>query len=387
MAKKAAQVLGEPLATVRKRSKRVRTNSDAPQEKRPIQISLFNHKGGVSKTTTAFNLGWMLASKGKKVLLVDCDPQCNLTGMVVGYRSEADFDTIYKTGGVKNIRDGLAPAFESRPALIAPAECLPIKGRTNMFLLPGHIGLAEYEVTLGIAQELSGSLVTLQNLPGSLRYLFDVTAKKYEIDYVIVDMSPSLGAINQNLLMTSDYFLIPMAPDYFSVMATDSLATVLPKWKLWAEGAQSIPVLKNATYPFPVTHCKFLGTVVQKYRLREGNTASSAFQKWIDEIERGVQAKLLPALAGNKMLLSDHVYESVDASNGRPILQMSDFNSLIALSQKYKVPVFDLSDAQLEQEGIVLTRTKRSMGRFKRLFSEGAEKIIKLIESEDAIRN
>ena len=43
------------------------------------QIALFNHKGGVSKTTTTFNLGWMLASKGKRVIIADCDPQCNLT--------------------------------------------------------------------------------------------------------------------------------------------------------------------------------------------------------------------------------------------------------------------------------------------------------------------
>ncbi len=48
-----------------------------------------------------------------------------------------------------------------------PVQCAPVKGQPNMYLLPGHIGLAEYEVTLGIAQELSGSLVTLQNLPGS----------------------------------------------------------------------------------------------------------------------------------------------------------------------------------------------------------------------------
>ena len=54
------------------------------------QISLFNHKGGVSKTTTAFNLGWMLASKGKRVLLVDCDPQCNLTGMFLGFKGIED---------------------------------------------------------------------------------------------------------------------------------------------------------------------------------------------------------------------------------------------------------------------------------------------------------
>ena len=135
------------------------------------QIALFNHKGGVSKTTTAFNLGWMLANKGKKVILADCDPQGNLTGMILGLNDNGDFASIYNSRDVRNIRDGLAPAFESRPAPIQPVICEPINGQPNMHLLPGHIGLAEYEVTLGIAQELSGTLVTLQNLPGSLHHL------------------------------------------------------------------------------------------------------------------------------------------------------------------------------------------------------------------------
>lgn len=343
-----------------------------------IQISLFNHKGGVSKTTTAFNLGWMLAAKGKKVLLADCDPQCNLTGMVLGFKGSDEFATIYESGGVRNIRDGLAPAFESRPAPIDPITCEPIDGQPNMYLIPGHIGLAEYEVTLGIAQELSGSLVTLQNLPGALHHLFRLTALKYNIDYILVDMSPSLGPINQNLLMTSDFFLVPMAPDYFSVMATDSLASVLPKWRAWAKQAQGVAVLQKATYPFPTVNPKFLGTVVQKYRLREGQTPSAAFQKWINEIEGGVQEKLLPALKSADMLMTDAAYQSIGIPPGKPLLQMSDFNSLIALSQKHKVPVFALSDAQLEQTGVVLERTKKSMHQFRDLFADAADRVVAL---------
>ena len=50
------------------------------------KISLFNHKGGVSKTTTTFHLGWMLAEQGKRTILVDADPQCNLTGLILGYK-------------------------------------------------------------------------------------------------------------------------------------------------------------------------------------------------------------------------------------------------------------------------------------------------------------
>jgi cellulose biosynthesis protein BcsQ len=167
-------------------------------------ISLFNHKGGVSKTTTTFNLGWMLARKGKRVVIVDCDPQCNLTGMVLGFEHLENANVILGTEAQpRNIREALAPAFESRPSLIKPVECIQTPRNDRLFLLPGHIGFAEYEVTLGIAQELSGSLVTLRNLPGSLRYVIDKTAGKYEADIALVDMSPSLGAVNQNLLTTS----------------------------------------------------------------------------------------------------------------------------------------------------------------------------------------
>src|SRR4051812_47979342 len=99
-------------------------------------ISLFNHKGGVSKTTTAFNLGWMLARQNKRVLLVDCDPQCNLTGMVLGLEDLETADSIQGTrdGKPLNIREALAPAFESRPSLIQAVECIQIPRNTNLFL-------------------------------------------------------------------------------------------------------------------------------------------------------------------------------------------------------------------------------------------------------------
>jgi cellulose biosynthesis protein BcsQ len=258
-------------------------------------ISLFNHKGGVSKTTTAFNLGWMLARQNKRVLLVDCDPQSNLTGMVLGLEDLETADSIQGTRNGKplNIREALAPAFESRPSLIQAVECIQIPHNKNLFLMPGHIGLAEYEVTLGIAQELSGSLVTLRNLPGSLRYLIEATAATYKIDIVMIDMSPSLGAINQNLLATCDLFLVPMHPDYFSNMAVKSLTSVLPKWRAWAEAAGKIDLLREAEYPFRAGSSKFLGYVVQKYRPRSG-VASKAFQKWIDQLEVAVRDTLIP---------------------------------------------------------------------------------------------
>ena len=312
-------------------------------------ISMFNHKGGVSKTTTAFNLGWMLARKKKRVLLVDCDPQCNLTGMVLGLEDLESSDSIQgtKDGKPLNIREGLAPAFELRPSLIKPVDCVAIPGNQKAFM-PGHIGLAEYEVTLGIAQELSGSLVTLRNLPGSLRYLIDLTASAYDIDIAIIDMNPSLGAVNQNLLSISDYFIIPMHPDYFSTMAINSLANVFPKWRAWAKAAGETVALRAAEYPFPLSSPKFLGYVVQKYRPRSG-APSRAFQKWIDQLEDGVNNVLIPALDECGMSMAAETYQAAGYSPDEPLLQMPDFNSLIASSQEHQVPIFELTATQLEQ--------------------------------------
>ncbi len=366
------------------------------------QIALFNHKGGVGKTTTTFNLGWMLANKGKKVIIVDCDPQCNLTGMVLGFKDAKRFASMYGSNGVTNIREGLAPAFESRPAPIEAVNCESIDGQSNMHLLPGHIGLAEYEVPLGIAQELSGSLVTLQNLPGSLHYLFSKTADKYNADFILVDMSPSLGPINQNLLTTSDYFIVPMFPDYFSAMATESLASILPKWSAWAKQGKKSPTLRDAIYPFPDKHPKFLGTIIQNYRIK-WKAPAKAFQEWIEEIKRGVEERIIPILRENDMLLPDELYmearpdEAVqmhvnffspgsvyDSFISQPLIQLSDFNSLIALSQKHKAPIFDLSDDQIGQSGVVLANTKASMQRFRDLFTELAERIIMLTGNTDS---
>lgn len=350
----------------------------------PKLISLFNHKGGVSKTTTAFNLGWMLARQGKRTLLVDCDPQCNLTGTVLGFEHLESTETIegQKGGAPLNIREGLAPAFEARPSGIGPVKCVEVTGNENLFLLPGHIGLAEYEVTLGIAQELSGSLITLRNLPGSIYALVQATSEKYGIDYALFDMSPSLGSINQNIWAISDYFIIPMNPDYFALMAIDSLANVLPKWKAWRDKASSLEVLRTAEYPFPDTSPKFIGYVMQKFRPRGQGAPSKAFQAWIEQVEHRTAEVLLPTFKKNDLLLTDSAYAAAGIVPSQPILQMSDFNALIARSQQHQVPVFELSDAQLDQAGVVLEQTKKSMERFRKLFKEAALRVIAIAEND-----
>lgn len=360
---------------------------------KPKKIAFFNHKGGVSKTTTVFNLGWKLAEQGHRVVLVDTDPQCNLSGLILGYRGENDFEAFYEKEPERNIRAGVAAAFESRPKLIEAIECVPVAGVGNLWLLPGHIRLAEYEVTLGLAQELTSTIPTLQNLPGAISYLLDKTAERHLADVLLIDMSPSLSSLNKNILMTSDYFVVPTSPDYFSVMAIESLATVLPKWRAWSKQAAGSDAFADSSYPFPTTVPRLLGAIVQKYRVRDRDTAklgdndgppssgspAEGFKKWIDEISRVNATKLIPVLDGCGMLLPPEKYAAEHIGEGKLIAEISEFNSLIAMAQKSQVPVFALTDAQIDQRGVVLEATNRSKGMFNRIFERLATIVNNLI--------
>ncbi len=147
-------------------------------------ICMFNHKGGVSKTTTSYNLAWMLREKGKRVLLVDADSQCNLTNIALG---EDEFAQFYLDHPDRNIKGALSPAFDAKPVMLEAVECVTVKGQEGLFLLPGSFELSEYEVSLGVSFTLSDTMATLKNLPGSFAFLLSRTAEHHQVDYIITD--------------------------------------------------------------------------------------------------------------------------------------------------------------------------------------------------------
>src|SRR5712664_3600366 len=174
------------------------------------RLVLFNHKGGVSKTTTVYNVGWMLAERGHRTLLVDADPQCNLSSLILG----DDFDAYYLDDATRlqNIKDGVAPAFKGRPTPIEAVDCKSPPRQPLVQLLAGHATLSEYDASLTFAQN-SNAIATLQNLPGAFNELIRQVEESNQIEYTIIDLNPGLSAINQNLFLNSDFFLIPTNPD------------------------------------------------------------------------------------------------------------------------------------------------------------------------------
>jgi cellulose biosynthesis protein BcsQ len=337
-------------------------------------IAFFNNKGGVSKTTTCFNLGWMLAERGHRVVLVDADPQCNLTGMVLDLSDADALGAFYRDNPRRNLRDALEPAFSSRPKLLEPVECLPVRGQDNLYLIPGHVGLAEDEVSLGIAQQLSESVQALKNLPGSFSYLFDITAREYDADYVLIDLSPGLGSINQNLVATSDYFVVPASPDIFSVMAIDSLARVVPRWMSWARSASQLEALANADYPFPDARLRFLGMIVQRYRLK-GGSPTEAFRNYFDELDNSITGTLIPAFERAGLLFEQEKYKDAGLEGALRLASIPDFNTLIANSQQAQKPVFALTQDDVGRRGVVWATHKANIESFRQTFEAIAERI------------
>lgn len=335
-----------------------------------ITIAMFNHKGGVSKTTTVYNLGWMLSSMGKKVILIDTDSQCNLSSIVIG---ENELEGFYKANPDMNIKSYLSAAFDAKPSLIEPATCLKVKDNDNLFLLPGSFDLSEYEVSLGISFTVSAALGPLKNLPGSFNYLIEKTAERYEADFVLIDMNPSLSAINQVLLESSHYFIVPAMPDYFSNMAIKSLSHILPKWEKWAVTARE--AFRDATYPFPTHTPKFLGTIIQRFNIRNGK-ATGANKDLINDINKTVTEYLAPNLEKENMLIKGKYTE--DFCLGL----IPDFNTLNAFYQKNGIPVFALTDAQLEHKGTVLTQYQGTRANFQGLFEGIANHVLELIEND-----
>jgi chromosome partitioning protein len=160
-------------------------------------ISISNHKGGVGKTTSALNIGAGLNKLGKKVLLIDLDPQANLSQSL----GIVDQD--------KNIYGAIRGEYKLQPINI-------IKG---LDLIPSTLDLSGAEV------ELSGEA----GREYILKELIDPIKKQY--DYVIIDSPPSLGLLTINSFTASDEVLIPLQAQYLAIQGLTKLVEVVDKIK------------------------------------------------------------------------------------------------------------------------------------------------------------
>lgn len=330
------------------------------------RISLFNHKGGVSKTTSAYHLGWMLTNLGKRVLLVDGDSQCNLSIITMG---EGGFAEHLESTPENTIKELLKPAFKGQPKPIEALEAVRVKDNGNLFLIPGSFDLTEYDVALGMSFGFSESIGTLANLPGSFNYLIRKYEEKYDIDFTIIDLNPSLSAINQTLFLTSDFFIVPTACDYFSKLAIKSLKNILPSWENWAKKARQ--VLHDSSYPMKNETPKYIGAIIQRYNIRLGE-ATQANQEIIDDIRNEIIQNLYPSLSEAGMVIDQDDQDIFD-------IQVPDFNTLNALYHLNGYPVFEITEEMMRSAGwfgATLTTNEEKIELFRARYEELANRVI-----------
>ncbi|MBN2639953.1 MAG: AAA family ATPase [Bacteroidales bacterium] len=343
------------------------------------KITFFNHKGGVGKTTSLFNLGARLAQKGKTVLLIDADTQCNLTLQILG---EIGYETHYENNPKNNIKSYLAPAFDSQPVLISAGDCISTK-ISNLFVMPGSLDLSGSDTQLSMSFNLSSFLTSMQNLPGSFDYLIQKTAEKYNAEYVLIDLNPSLSAVNQDLLITSDYFIIPTSTDYFSVQSIRSLASKLPEWEMWAKKARE--VFKESFYPLPLNTPKFLGFTCNKFNLQGGGRPQENQRQMMDRIGKAIDDIFVPNLRAAGMLIDERLYKQYprqlrSTQSKYCLAEFSDYNKLNVISQQKGIPLYDVTNYDVREDNQRLTRDW-----FKDLYDYFANEII--IRTTDATSN
>jgi len=296
-------------------------------------IVFFNNKGGVGKTTLLCNLAAYLSiKKAKKVLIIDADPQCNSTTYIL---SEEKLDSIYGKARRESIESFLSPVRRAKGYL--EKKIRPVKsGRFKVDVIPGDPKLALSEdllasdwksATSGDPRGLQTTLV-FQHL--KLQY--------QEYDYVFFDVGPSLGAINRSVLIASDYFLIPMAVDIFSLMALENINLSLTKWKKGIEeGLSKYEEEEGESYEIydgeTSWNLRFAGYVLQQYKaktVRGEKIHVKAYEKISREIPAMIEKHICPITTGNLQITDLFLGE------------IENLHSLVPMSQTTNAPIFAL---------------------------------------------
>lgn len=325
------------------------------QEARPggrCSLTLFNHKGGVGKTTLGVNLAFALAKLGKRVLLVDADPQCNLTSYLV--ESEVVDKLLDESEGEngKTVWSALRPLLDLNSPLL---EIEPIERAEGVFLLPGDIRLSDYEVSLQqswsdcLQRKVRGFTET-----SALSAVADAAAKRVRADFVLYDVGPNIGPLNRAVILGSDYFVVPAACDHFSTRALKTLGHSIANWvQDWDIISRLAPSGVRLLRGRPI----YLGYVLQKFRMY-GGELTEANKVFARELDKRSYSDLVQVLRAINPELAPGSQSQFNLG------QIKDFSQLASLAQVQGVAIFNVEGGTpyLKNEaGLALTTLAKKL--------------------------
>lgn len=313
-------------------------------------ITFFNHKGGVGKTTLVHNLGFILADKGYKVLLIDADPQMNLTAAIYGLSTSVEYSTDEESKWNHHVKKYISLVEYLNTELKNEScnkEIFRISSKQNnsgfVDLISGSINLANIEA------DLYGIIKNKNEFTNSIPHKFEQSIRKQKnsYDFILIDTSPSASSIvNALIMMLSDYFVTPVSPAFFSLQAIDNLSSIFQNWiKLLAE-YQTTQSFKGLSF-----QPKFLGLVVQMAKrfnggsIQEGTSFSKSAEKWISDVNNSVKRFQQFAMLRN-MSISEEEFKKFFGTESIPfvIQKCCDFTSqLRSIAEKAGTPVVHLT--------------------------------------------
>ena len=191
-------------------------------------LAFFNNKGGVGKTTLIYHLAWMISRMGHRVVVADLDPQANLTSM---FLREERLEEIWSEDSMfsRSVMAALAPIIKGTGDIAdAPVQQI----RDPLWLIPGDLGLAEFEGELSEAwgKCLDRREPAFRTTSAFYRIILR-TAARANADIVLIDVGPNFGAINRAALISADAMVVPLAPDLFSLQGLRNLGPTLRRWR------------------------------------------------------------------------------------------------------------------------------------------------------------
>lgn len=290
------------------------------------KIALFNHKGGVGKTTLTVNIADALASLGKRVLLVDADPQCNLTSF---YVDEDALENLLgesgDDGSEATLWSAIKPVVEGRGGLSSVE--LWETTTPNVYLYPGDVMLSAYEEELPQAwTECFARKTRGYDVQTAIARAVRDAAFSIEADVCLYDVGPNVGALNRAVLLDCDYFITPVAADLFSLRA---LSTVGGSIARWVADWQTIRSLAPATAlaDLPMGRPTFMGYVTSAFKVNAGRNAANPHANWESKIAPRVRDRIVADLKRVDPAL-------VHSSGGHKLGSIKHFHSLAPAAQQ-----------------------------------------------------
>ena len=339
-------------------------------------IAVFNNKGGVGKAALTYHLGYALAELGHKTLLVDLDPQSNLTLFGLhpeelheiwqvedvfiddfvqarDEKSPSEFEAI--ASDVRSIHFLLKPIEDEtdRPGFLVEPLNLhrnlgmpefladPLNLHPNLGMIPGRISIHTYEDTIASRWQsvYYSDLLAIRTVT-QIRTFCEAYAKKYAYELVLIDTPPNIGPLNQAIMSTVDGFLIPCMPDMFSLYGIQNIGKSLKRWKRNFDTIFNLLSDAKLSY-FPKHFISFLGFTIsdasEDTDSREWDS-SKAHHNYAEQIPITIQ----------KHIDNDHRHLSA-TQLGEPIGDMDVMYSdstLPTMAQKYRTPIWKVPSCE-----------------------------------------